>query len=1019
MNKHKSQFNNCVQALFKGGEKGGYYSYGEITEVVDYIGEGNARVQEGAYYQFDGVNDFVNFTAVSYNSSSPLWKFANATTAELEFNFLLTNNTNVNQTFFEFTSSTGQTLLRVEYSGTVDLVYYKGTSPLVVINSSAGITSNVWYNCRFVIESGTVAFYLNGSAEYVGEPYDADFSSTTSYLFNLGSKNESLVRSNYLQGGLYDFSLKADGRYVVYYPMNERGGDRCTNIIHDSFYSPNLNGIITNTLLSSFHQTTGNEYGSDVANRFGHVPTILFRRASAQILTVPHNNTQENFTDWNIELFYMPLAVPPGGATHQLLTKRNSSSAGFSPFDLHYRSTQRFWLLSSYTNSAWNVNLQASISTPPNQMYHVAYSKEGNTFRIFVNGVLAGTQVVAGTYTTYYHNVPMYIGRHLSGSFNFSSDGYIGMIKIDRVAIRTGTFTVPTAKELESQITANTILCLRGIRDDISMYGKWNNARMTTGNNPVNAILTSNPPQDNIATGGSFRAPSFYGDRIKYNAKLIQSNALSFDGVDDFIQLQDSSDFDFGTGDFTIDFWVNPSTFTTVSGNDRGIFDARTGAGNYEVYVNSANNNIGFYSGFTQSQPATTMNPNQWYHVAFVREAGVIRTFYDFVLVNTTVDANSINCNINPFLGARDGSFCFQGSLANFRITKGTALNVSQLKDYTTLHPNTVLFFPLQEGAGNRIFSRVGGHVGTMNNFNLGICWTLQDVVHSNLLQGFDSLTSGEGTGYYTTASSPLYNIQGDWAVDFWINTTQANTFIVNQFSPPPYSGWLIGLGQFTAGRLTLRVFQSNTQLVGIQSTSIVNTGQWVHCAISKAGTNIRLYINGVQEAAAISNGFDTTANLTLFTNPDPLGAQRFNGHIANLRIWKKDKFPTAFTPPTTNADYEDRVNLSLYLKGTEDLINNAPLIQVGSGVKLCRKPLTTTNPQTGVSGGSWHNGAETKFRNYLAPELIKAETSGIYFNAGNALDVDYTVIETDKIKNTRQPDKLANIRLYTNTGEK
>ncbi|HPC33867.1 MAG TPA: hypothetical protein PL061_13005, partial [Syntrophales bacterium] len=53
------------------------------------------------------------------------------------------------------------------------------------------------------------------------------------------------------------------------------------------------------------------------------------------------------------------------------------------------------------------------------------------------------------------------------------------------------------------------------------------------------------------------RVWTFYGNaQIDTAQKPFGTGSLLLDGSGDYIGTVDSPDFDFGTGDFTIDFWV-------------------------------------------------------------------------------------------------------------------------------------------------------------------------------------------------------------------------------------------------------------------------------------------------------------------------------------------------------------------------------------------------------------------------------------------------------------------------------
>ena len=57
-------------------------------------------------------------------------------------------------------------------------------------------------------------------------------------------------------------------------------------------------------------------------------------------------------------------------------------------------------------------------------------------------------------------------------------------------------------------------------------------------------------------------------------------SSIYFDGIDDFLTIPDSDDWNFGSGAFTIDFWMK---FSAFSGND-GLF-AQHETGNDRQYM--------------------------------------------------------------------------------------------------------------------------------------------------------------------------------------------------------------------------------------------------------------------------------------------------------------------------------------------------------------------------------------------------------------------------------------------------
>ncbi len=139
---------------------------------------------------------------------------------------------------------------------------------------------------------------------------------------------------------------------------------------------------------------------------------------------------------------------------------------------------------------------------------------------------------------------------------------------------------------------------------------------------------------------------------------------------------------DFGTGDFTVEFWMRASpagTYVTVVGT-------QTIAGNSTAGIwrasNRFNSNNGIYFNYTTGSTfvditftTTNYNDNAWHHVAFTRASGTLRAFVDGTQVgsNQTV-TQSLSSGQRLAVGwnAQDSAF-YTGYIDDLRITRGYA----------------------------------------------------------------------------------------------------------------------------------------------------------------------------------------------------------------------------------------------------------------------------------------------------------------------------------------------------------
>jgi hypothetical protein len=151
-----------------------------------------------------------------------------------------------------------------------------------------------------------------------------------------------------------------------------------------------------------------------------------------------------------------------------------------------------------------------------------------------------------------------------------------------------------------------------------------------------------------------------------------------FDGTGDYLSGTYTSDFSFGTGNFTIECWIYPTSFA----DERTIFTTfttfQTGGGfllDYDITTGRPR----FFSKGTSALIATSgLTLNAWNHVAIVR-AGSARTFY----VNGTAAGSDTNSDdidgtslSNFYVGTlgTSGTNLALGYYDELRITKGEAL---------------------------------------------------------------------------------------------------------------------------------------------------------------------------------------------------------------------------------------------------------------------------------------------------------------------------------------------------------
>ena len=158
-----------------------------------------------------------------------------------------------------------------------------------------------------------------------------------------------------------------------------------------------------------------------------------------------------------------------------------------------------------------------------------------------------------------------------------------------------------------------------------------------------------------------------------------------FDGTGDWLSSGDSADWDFGTGDFTIDFWIRRNGVQTlyagpvqaqeISGNGWGFqFGDGTGFGLvgalfWSLRVSGSSSNV---------VASTVVIPdNTWTHIAVVRASGVLTFYQNGVAVASAGSYPAVNGGTGGLgigrLATDSNNYYFNGWIDELRVSKGIA----------------------------------------------------------------------------------------------------------------------------------------------------------------------------------------------------------------------------------------------------------------------------------------------------------------------------------------------------------
>tara|TARA_R100000742_G_C4279520_1_gene104330 strand:+ start:3366 stop:7517 length:4152 start_codon:yes stop_codon:yes gene_type:complete len=344
----------------------------------------------------------------------------------------------------------------------------------------------------------------------------------------------------------------------------------------------------------------------------------------------------------------------------------------------------------------------------------------------------------------------------------------------------------------------------------------------------------------------------------------------------DYYSFPASSDFNFGSNNFTIEAWVWPDG---AAADKRGSW--------IEWGPDDSNNVLRIFQGSSTQSASNTDNdleaiyivggtdkfeivaqdglkPNAWNHIALQRVSNTIHLFVD---------------------GSEVGSASYSGT-----VDLSSWVGYLGMDKYGTDRTAT-------------------GYISNVRVVNGSSAYSVTAAPHSGSI-----LLSG---GAVTTSTSTDFTMgTGDWTIELWF-----------KYGSSSLSGnnYLLDLGSnglrftFTSGSIFATLNHGAGDTIDydmVDDLGSLDTSKWYHLAFTRSGTTLKLYLDGVLK------GTDTGISSNHATNTFTLGGYggggyNWQGGVCDLRIVKgKAVYTGAFTPPSgpltkTGGTYPSNVNIS------------------------------------------------------------------------------------------------------------
>jgi hypothetical protein len=304
---------------------------------------------------------------------------------------------------------------------------------------------------------------------------------------------------------------------------------------------------------------------------------------------------------------------------------------------------------------AWDVTELYTI--PQNAWTHIAFVKASGRTYLFANGTLLNAGGTANT-NSYDVTTTLFIGVAGDTTSRILTGYMAGVRLIKGQALATASFTPPT-----SPVTTSAV-------------GWTGAASSITGTvslllNYTNAGVVDSTADNVLETVGNAQ--------ISTTISRFGGSSIFMDGNGDYLQVAPNQLFDLRTSDFTLEFWVYPTSFAVAtypiysqfnrSTTNAFAIEIRT-TGRVDAYVTNAG---GAAWSLINAGELGTVTLNTWNHVAFVRNGTAFRGYVNGVQGALATNSSNTIETFNGFnigaVGAGTAGY-FTGYFDEYRISR-------------------------------------------------------------------------------------------------------------------------------------------------------------------------------------------------------------------------------------------------------------------------------------------------------------------------------------------------------------
>ncbi len=515
-----------------------------------------------------------------------------------------------------------------------------------------------------------------------------------------------------------------------------------------------------------------------------------------------------------------------------------------------------------------------------NTWYHIALCRSSSSTKMFLDGTQIGSTYSDST--TYVDS-----GRMRLGASGYSGtailQGSLSNVRVVNSALYTSNFTAPTSA-LTAVTNTKLLTCQsnRFVDNSASPLTVTPNSNTTTVGSPA------------VSAFGPFLTTSVYDPAVNAASAYFNNSSGTW------LTAATSSDFDLGTGDFTIECWINNNAT-----GEFGIVGDMAGNGatdSYCMWWNNSVNQIRFGTAGLANMIGwgITQTLNAWNHIAVIRSSGAIKFFYNGTEVTVRavdsgdLDGATFNAPTPMYIGAfNDGSARMKGYMSDVRVVKGTAVYTGNFTPPTaplTAITNTTLLLNMADGQA----------IDSAAQNNLRLYGNAKISSTQSKFGGTSMVFDGTGDYAHTTLSTPIGT--GDYTLECFVRFNAVAYKGVFQLDATPlsgnaYKGPLVFVYE-QSGFFWSTMTQSGSDQVLISSTT-PSTNTWYHVANVRTNGVVKIFIDGTQIIDNFTDTSDYSAHTSLVVGGFFTTDYLMNGYIDEFRISNTARYTSNFTAPS------------------------------------------------------------------------------------------------------------------------